>query len=66
MSHPAGHAEVASPCIDVCELDADKVCRGCGRTTGEIEIWSRADNQLRRAIRHAAELRLRTAAEVKR
>jgi predicted Fe-S protein YdhL (DUF1289 family) len=47
----------ASPCVDVCELNANNICRGCGRTTYEIEIWSRADNVLRRAIKRASELR---------
>lgn len=25
-----------SPCCNVCRLDADGVCKGCGRTTDEI------------------------------
>jgi uncharacterized protein len=54
---PAVQLEVPSPCINVCELTAHNVCRGCGRTTDEIAIWSRADNGLRSAIRQAAEVR---------
>jgi predicted Fe-S protein YdhL (DUF1289 family) len=57
MNHSELHALVTSPCVDVCELNADNICKGCGRTTDEIEIWSRADNGLRRAIKQAAELR---------
>jgi uncharacterized protein len=57
MSHSELHALVTSPCVDVCELNDDNICKGCGRTTDEIEIWSRADNGLRRAIKQAAELR---------
>jgi predicted Fe-S protein YdhL (DUF1289 family) len=29
-----------SPCIQVCVLDANDVCTGCGRTRGEIARWS--------------------------
>jgi uncharacterized protein len=57
VNHGEVHMPVTSPCVDVCELNADNICKGCGRTTYEIEIWSRADNCLRRAIKHAAELR---------
>jgi predicted Fe-S protein YdhL (DUF1289 family) len=34
--------EVASPCIQVCQLDPQQVCRGCGRTLDEIAEWSLA------------------------
>ncbi len=30
---------VKSPCIGVCTLDSDFVCRGCGRTIEEILHW---------------------------
>jgi uncharacterized protein len=33
---------VASPCIDICRLDAKGVCVGCRRTLDEIAEWSRA------------------------
>jgi hypothetical protein len=33
---------VASPCIDVCKLDAQGLCIGCRRTIGEISEWSGA------------------------
>lgn len=28
-----------SPCIKVCQLDLENVCRGCGRTIDEIRDW---------------------------
>ena len=28
-----------SPCMNVCVLDADRCCTGCGRTVGEIARW---------------------------
>ena len=29
-----------SPCINVCVLDAQPVCTGCGRTIDEIARWA--------------------------
>ena len=31
---------VESPCRQICRLGEDRVCDGCGRTLGEIAIWS--------------------------
>lgn len=41
---------VASPCIGVCAIGADRLCRGCRRTLGEIGEWSGASDDRRRAI----------------
>jgi uncharacterized protein len=46
---------VESPCINVCTLDAQKVCIGCGRTIEEIAVWSRLDDDERRAVCERAE-----------
>ena len=36
------HSAPASPCINVCTLDADgATCVGCGRTLDEIARWGR-------------------------
>jgi uncharacterized protein len=43
-------APVASPCIDICRLDAQGLCIGCRRTIGEISEWSRASEVRRREI----------------
>ena len=33
--------EVASPCVDVCRMDAESgYCEGCRRTLEEIASWS--------------------------
>ena len=32
-------AAPASPCIDVCTLDASRTCVGCRRTLDEIARW---------------------------
>jgi len=38
---------VDSPCVDVCELDSDFVCIGCGRTIEEILKWPYMDHSER-------------------
>jgi predicted Fe-S protein YdhL (DUF1289 family) len=52
-------AAVASPCIDICRLDAQGLCVGCRRTIDEIVEWPRASEARRREI--LDELALRTA-----
>jgi predicted Fe-S protein YdhL (DUF1289 family) len=39
-----------SPCVNVCTLDAQKVCIGCGRTIEDIAVWSRLGDEERRAV----------------
>jgi uncharacterized protein len=34
-------AAPTSPCINVCVLDAEGACSGCGRTLDEIARWGR-------------------------
>ncbi|MGC5699292.1 DUF1289 domain-containing protein [Pseudomonas sp. NFXW11] len=41
---------VSSPCISLCRLDEDKVCRGCFRHVEDIREWRSADDQRRRVI----------------
>jgi uncharacterized protein len=50
-------AGVASPCIDVCRLDAQGLCVGCLRTLDEIAEWPRASEARRREILRALALR---------
>ena len=38
-------ADVASPCRDICQLDAGNICVGCGRSVAEITEWSRASRE---------------------
>jgi predicted Fe-S protein YdhL (DUF1289 family) len=33
----------ASPCIQVCELSPQGICRGCYRSRDEITLWARLD-----------------------
>lgn len=42
---------VASPCINVCRMDAKSGwCEGCLRTIEEITLWSRWDDESKRAV----------------
>jgi predicted Fe-S protein YdhL (DUF1289 family) len=50
-------AAVASPCVDICRLDALGLCIGCRRTLGEIAEWSQASNTRRLEILGALKTR---------
>jgi len=50
--------DVPSPCINVCVLDADKVCVGCGRHIDEIVAWGGAAPADKQRIVIAARARL--------
>jgi uncharacterized protein len=41
---------VESPCVNVCTLNAQQVCIGCGRTIEEIAVWSRLGREERLAV----------------
>ncbi len=42
---------IHSPCISICQMDARAgLCRGCGRTIEEITLWSRLDEESKRAV----------------
>ncbi|QLL13241.1 DUF1289 domain-containing protein [Pseudomonas chlororaphis] len=41
---------VASPCISLCRLDEEKVCKGCFRHVEDIREWRSADDERRRVI----------------
>ena len=50
-------AAVASPCVDICRLDAQGLCVGCRRTIDEITEWPRASETRRREILRELERR---------
>jgi len=56
-------AGVPSPCRDVCQLDTQGICIGCGRSIAEITEWTRAGNERRLEIRAAARARIEAAEE---
>jgi predicted Fe-S protein YdhL (DUF1289 family) len=41
---------VATPCVKVCVIGPDGLCRGCARTLDEIVDWGRMSETGRRAI----------------
>jgi predicted Fe-S protein YdhL (DUF1289 family) len=44
-------ADVASPCINVCKIDAASgLCEGCQRTLEEIAVWSSLSAAQKRAL----------------
>ncbi len=50
--------EIASPCINVCQMDtATALCRGCFRTIDEIAAWAAAPSGRRVAILAAVDKR---------
>lgn len=42
--------EIKSPCVNVCVLDLDGICQGCGRTRGEIEGWWDMTNEEKQQV----------------
>ena len=42
--------KIKSPCISICKLDSNKICKGCGRTKKEIKNWSKFSNEKREEI----------------
>ena len=52
------NAHVPSPCISVCRMDASTGwCEGCLRTIDEIAGWSTFDDNAKRAVWDAIEMR---------
>jgi predicted Fe-S protein YdhL (DUF1289 family) len=47
---PVSDAAAASPCINICRLDAQGLCVGCRRTLEEIAEWPGATEARRREI----------------
>lgn len=45
----AVHAAVASPCINVCKMEAG-LCAGCFRTLDEIACWANVGDDDKRLI----------------
>ena len=55
---------VPSPCNNVCRLNQDQICVGCGRNVEEICDWSQADAERRREICLAARARKSTMGDL--
>jgi predicted Fe-S protein YdhL (DUF1289 family) len=51
-------AAVPSPCVNVCRMEASSgLCVGCWRTIDEIAAWSKMDDDGKRQVWTAIELR---------
>lgn len=58
MAGPDAARIVASPCINVCRMDAATgLCDGCLRTIDEIAAWSTLDDAAKRAVWNAIDAR---------
>jgi predicted Fe-S protein YdhL (DUF1289 family) len=62
MQISAFHA-VLSPCVGVCDLRDDGLCRGCLRTVGEIASWSTMGDAQRLRVMEALPARESRAAD---
>lgn len=54
-----------SPCINICELDANDLCRGCYRTLDEIGEWIAYSDEQRRQVNDRCRQRKLKRAQVK-
>lgn len=51
---------VQSPCVKICELNAQGVCIGCGRDRAEIGDWTQMSDAQKRETNQRAAARLKT------
>jgi len=49
--------EIKSPCVNICQLDSDGICQGCGRTSDEIAGWWDMDNDEKQKVLNNIEKR---------
>jgi len=47
-----------SPCVKVCELNAENICKGCGRAIREIAGWNAMSDMERARVVERAKARL--------
>ncbi len=50
MSLSASDRVIASPCINICDIDAAGLCTGCARTLDEIARWASESNAWRASV----------------
>jgi predicted Fe-S protein YdhL (DUF1289 family) len=48
---------LASPCVDICAINSDKICVGCHRSLDEIAAWGGSSDRQKLAILIAAKER---------
>ncbi len=55
----AADIPVKSPCISVCVLNEEDICKGCYRSAREITDWNTLDNSQKRTIMKDAQARFK-------
>jgi uncharacterized protein len=55
----ADSLEPLSPCINICQLDENRFCRGCFRSLAEIASWSSLSTAQRLEVLEAVDRRRR-------
>jgi len=50
VSPPMEQEDSLSPCVNICELDGDFDCKGCGRTIDEILKWPEYTDDQKQAV----------------
>ena len=50
VSAPQEIEDSLSPCVDICKLDSDFVCEGCGRTIDEVLKWPEYTDEQKHAV----------------
>ena len=48
---------IQSPCVQICELGLDDICRGCFRSRDEIGVWAQSNDSQKQSIVATARLR---------
>jgi predicted Fe-S protein YdhL (DUF1289 family) len=48
---------VDSPCIGICQYNGDSICKGCFRTSEEIQRWTEFNDQQKKKILKTIEKR---------
>ena len=59
LNNKATDTPVKSPCISVCVLNEEDICKGCYRSAREITDWNMLDNSQRRAVMKDAQARFK-------
>lgn len=52
-----------TPCEQVCTLNANQICIGCGRTVDEITTWTHLNLAEKQQVNELAKIRLKTIVE---
>jgi hypothetical protein len=50
MTSSVSTVDPLSPCVDICQLDSDFVCIGCGRTIDEVLKWPEYTDEQKKAV----------------